>query len=305
MLAFEYAVACDLSENYKGKLDMERRRMRRAYTRVPGFSMEDLGGNSKEALEVFKEGIVERKGVVTKKKYKPVVKKVKPIIADLPGRYRIIREIKGNPLGNMPTLEKVPPPFMPKGRYTKERKDVLTNAHKEFLWGEEIRLMDHFMCEQNEGFAWVDEERGRFRSEFFPPVEFPVVPHEPYIERNIPIPPGIYKEVCEIIKGKLASGVYEPSNAGYRTRWFCVLKKDGIALRIVHSLEPLNKISIKHSGVPPIPDHIAEQFAVQACGATLDLYVGYDERLIAKSPRDLTTFQTPFGALRLVTLPMG
>ena len=69
--------------------------------------------------------------------------------------------------------------------------------------------------------------------------------------------------------------------------------------------EPLNKITIKHSGIPPIPDHMAEQFAGRACGASLDLYVGYDECLIAKLSRDLTTFQTPFGALRLVTLPMG
>ena len=37
----------------------------------------------------------------------------------------------------------------------------------------------------------------------------------------------------------------------------------------------------------------------------LDLYVGYDERGLAEGPRDLTTFQSPFGALRLVTLPMG
>src|SRR5271154_1322599 len=36
-----------------------------------------------------------------------------------------------------------------------------------------------------------------------------------------------------------------------------------------------------------------------------DLYVGYDERTLAESSRDLTTFQTSFGALRLVTLPMG
>jgi hypothetical protein len=37
----------------------------------------------------------------------------------------------------------------------------------------------------------------------------------------------------------------------------------------------------------------------------LDLYVGYDKRLIAESSQDYTTFQTPFGALWLVTLPMG
>jgi hypothetical protein len=37
----------------------------------------------------------------------------------------------------------------------------------------------------------------------------------------------------------------------------------------------------------------------------LDLYVGYNERALAESSRDLTTFQTPYGALRLTTLPMG
>ena len=50
---------------------------------------------------------------------------------------------------------------------------------------------------------------------------------------------------------------------------------------------------------------MAEQFSGRSCGAALDLYVGYDERLIAEDSRDLTTFQTPFGPLRLVMLPMG
>ncbi len=33
--------------------------------------------------------------------------------------------------------------------------------------------------------------------------------------------------------------------------------------------------------------------------------MGYDERTLDEKSRDLTTFQTPFGMLRLVTLPMG
>ena len=82
-------------------------------------------------------------------------------------------------------------------------------------------------------------------------------------------------------------------------------KKDGKSLRLVHSLEPLNAVTIQHSGVPPIPEQLAEQFAGRPCLALLDLYVGYDEREIAESSRDYTTFQTPFGAHRLVTLPMG
>ena len=163
-LVFQYVLASDLLEDLSGKLEMEQRRKCRVHTKIPGFSMGDLLGEveEEEEVSVMKEGIVIRKGVVTKKKYKPVAKKVKPIIAELPGQYRIIKNIKGDPLENMPNLGKVPPAFTPKGQYTAEHKKNFTKAHKDCLWVEEIKLMDHFMCEKNEGFAWVDAERGRF-----------------------------------------------------------------------------------------------------------------------------------------------
>ena len=163
--------------------------------------------------------------------------------------------------------------------------------------------MHHFMSEQNEGFAWDDSEHGRFCEDFFPPVMMPVVEHKPWVLRNMPIPPGIYGEVCKIIQTKIDAGVYERSNFSYRSRWFTVLKKGG-KLRIVHSLEPLNAVMIQHSGVPPLTEQLAEHFTGRACGGILDLYVGYDERALDERSRDYTTFQTPFGAFRLVTLPM-
>jgi len=83
-----------------------------------------------------------------------------------------------------------------------------------------------------------------------------------------------------------------------------VAKKDG-HLRVVHSLEPLNKVTIQHSGVTPTPDHLAEDFTCRACSAMLDLYIGYDEQILAESSHNLTTFQMPFRMLRLMTLPMG
>lgn len=79
----------------------------------------------------------------------------------------------------------------------------------------------------------------------------------------------------------------------------------GKKLRLVHSLEPLNNVTIAHSGIPPAPDSLAEHFSGRSCGGIYNLYVGYDERILSEKSRDLTTFQTPFGALRLVTLPMG
>jgi hypothetical protein len=239
-------------------------------------------------------------------KYKPVALKTRPVIQELPAEFRIKREIIGDPLAEMPKLSHHPPHFVPTGRYTEERRDKIDKIHGgDFLLPEERKLMHHFMMEQNMGFAWDDSERGKFREDFFPPIDIPVVPHKPWVLKNIPIPPGLYQKVCDIIKTKIAAGVYEPSNSSYRSRWFCVLKKDGVSLRLVHSLEPLNKVTIAHSGVPPATEHLAAQFAGRSCGGLFDLYVGYDERTLAENSRDLTTFQTPFGALRLVTLPMG
>ena len=239
-------------------------------------------------------------------KYKPVALKVKPVIKELPAEFRIKREIIGDPLAEMPELSPNPPDFEPTGRYTQERKEQFEKVHKgDFLLSEERKLMHHFMMQQSYAFAWDDTERGRFREDFFPPIDIPVIPHKPWVLKNIPIPPGLYPEVCRIIKLKLDAGVYEPSNSSYRSRWFCVIKKDGKSLRIVHSLEPLNEVTIAHSGLPPATEVLAAQFAGRSCGGMFDLYVGYDERELAESSRDLTTFQTPFGALRLVTLPMG
>lgn len=240
------------------------------------------------------------------RKYKPVAQKIRPVITELPTKFRIERKIIGDPLATLPILNPIPPPFQPTGRYTAERRDMLDATHPPgFLLPAERDLMHHFMCLHNKGFAWTDSERGRFRTDFFPPIDIPVIPHKPWIQRNIPIPPGLYDEVCRIIRTKIDAGVYEPSNSSYRSRWFTVVKKDGKSLRIVHSLEPLNEVTIQHSGVTPLPEHLAEQFGGRVCGGILDLYVGYDERLIAESSRDLTTFQTPYGAKRLTTLPMG
>ena len=158
---------------------------------------------------------------------------------------------------------------------------------------------------KTKGSLGDDSERGHFREDFFPPVEIPVIAHTPWVQRNIPIPPGIYDQVCKIIWTKMDTGVYKRSNSSYHSRWFCVAKKEANAIRPVHCLEPLNAITIQHSGVTPFTEQIAEQFAGRACGGMLNLYVGYDERTLAETSRDYTTFQTPYSALHLTKLPMS
>jgi hypothetical protein len=96
-----------------------------------------------------------------------------------------------------------------------------------------------------------------------------------------------------MLQKKIEAGVYKPSNASYRSRWFTVAKKDGKSLQIVHSLEPLNAVTIVQSGLPSATVDLAANFAGHACRGMFDLYVGYDEHLLAEESRDMTTFQTP------------
>lgn len=225
-----------------------------------------------------------------KKKYKPVTIKMCPVIASVDERFRIVQEIKGDPLENLPALPTNPLKFTPVGRYTQECMEAFDAIHKEgFLEPAECDLLHHFVSVHNDGFAWNDSEQGHFCEDFFPPVEIPVVPHKPWVQRNIPIPPGIHEEVCKVLQCKIDAGIMEPSNSSYRSHWFCVVKKDR-KLRVIQSLELLNAITIAHSGIPPFTDHLTKQFTGRSCGAMMDLFIGYDEHAIAEMSRDLMTF---------------
>jgi hypothetical protein len=56
-----------------------------------------------------------------KKKYKPIAKKVRPVIGKLPEKFCIECKIIGNPLDDLPVLNLNPPPFIPTNHYTLER----------------------------------------------------------------------------------------------------------------------------------------------------------------------------------------
>jgi len=146
--------------------------------------------------------------LVTKKKYKPITLKVKPVIGELPDKFRIVRSIIGDPLTNLPTLNPTPPPYVPISRYTQEHKDLFDKKNTGFLLPMERDLLHHFMMLHQDAFTWNDTERGHFREDFFPPVDIPVIPHTPWVIRNIPIPLGIYDDVCNLNKKKLDVGVF-------------------------------------------------------------------------------------------------
>ena len=236
--------------------------------------------------------------------YKKAAKKVHPVAASLPEDFRIIRRIPEDPLLSLPPLPTDPPLFTPGSRLTQERLDSININRYDFLWPEEVKLAQHILKVNEHALAWTEAERGRFRDDYVSPVKIPTIAHTPWVHKNIPIPTGILDNVIDIFKKKIAAGVYEPSDASYRSRWFCVKKKNG-SLRIVHDLQPLNAVTIHNAAVPPFVDQFIEGMAARACYSMIDLFVGYDHRTLDISSRDLTSFQTPLGAYRCTVLPQG
>jgi hypothetical protein len=237
-------------------------------------------------------------------KYKRVDKKIKPVSTTFSPDYAVRHTIPEDPLKTLSALPTHPPPFEPSQRLTQERLEMLEINKDQYLTKEEENLFNHIMKENQDALAFEDSERGTFKDSYFSPYKIATVPHTPWEYRNIPIPPGILTKVIEVLKLKIEAGVYEPCQSSYRSRWFCVMKKNG-KLRIVHDLQPLNKVSVRDAGMVPILDDFVEGFAGRQCYTVFDLYWGFDARKIEPESRDMTAFMTPLGLLRITSMPTG
>ena len=169
---------------------------------------------------------------------------------------------------------------------------------------EEIKLLCHVITLRQGALAFSEEERGLLKHTYGKPYIIPVIPHEPWQQKPIPIPAPIKNQFIELVRERLRTGLYEQSFSSYSSPVFCVKKQDG-KLRIVHDLQRLNKITIKDAGLPPSPEELIESFTGRACYGLGDIMGGYDERELAPESRPLTTFETPLGRFQLTRLPQG
>ena len=236
--------------------------------------------------------------------YKPVDRRVRPISGTFPQSALVRRTFPHDPLEGLPILSRNPPEFIPTSKLTTERLKSININSAGFLWPEEEKLFTQVMVLNEAALAFEETDRGTLREDYFSPYVMPTIPHTPWEEKNIPIPPGIREKVIELLKHKMDAGVYEHCQSAYRSKWFCVLKKSG-KLRLVHDLQALNAISIRDAGGPPILDDFVEPFAGRQCYTVFDLFWGFDARRVHPDSRDLTAFATPLGLLRLTSMPMG
>lgn len=228
--------------------------------------------------------------------YKHVDQKVKPVPGTFLEDACALRQFPEDPLLSLPHLSPNLPNFVSNAKFTMECLEALEINPSGFLLPMEEKLFNHVMFLNQEALSFEEADCGTFKELYFSPYIIPTIPHVPWEYKNIPIPPGIRDKVIEVFKHKISAGVYEPSQSAYRLQWFCVLKKSG-KLRIVHDLQPLNKVTICDAGLLPIVDDFIESFAGQQCYTVFDLFWGFDAHKLHPSSQDITTFLTPLGLL--------
>ncbi|MBW0559155.1 hypothetical protein O181_098870 [Austropuccinia psidii MF-1] len=152
--------------------------------------------------------------------------------------------------------------------------------------------------------AFCEEERGIIKHSYGKPYKIPVIPHEPWQKKPIPIPKSILPQFIELFREIIHTGLYEKSTSSYNSSVFCVAKPNG-KLVIVHDLQDLNKVTIKDAGLLPNVDEFVRSFSGRACHRFGDIMGGYDERELDIISTPLTTFETPLGRLQLTRIPQG
>ena len=240
-------------------------------------------------------------------KYKPVAKKILPVNTYDPKS--IVPEYKRIELGEVTPLTISPTKLENVAyttRLTKERiETMIGNIPNGFLSKTELELFVDIVLRHEKAFAFNDEERGTFSSEYFPDYIIRTVAHEPWQVKPIRLPHSRREILMEMLDEQMKAGKYELSSSSYRSGIFLVEKKGG-KLRIVHDLQPLNQVTIRDSALPPIIDDITEDFKGYSFYFLADLKAGYDAVTLDKQSRALTAFYAlDFGSMQLCTLPQG
>ena len=229
--------------------------------------------------------------------YKRKGRKINPVNVALPDGIK--------PGGDVAALERGGGGLIvPRGsRLTPERLTKL-RIGTGFLSDEEKQLFVDILFKFEGAVAFTDDEMGLVKPEIEPPVVVHTVPHDPWQQMNLRLPKAMQDAATSIVKEKQRIGILEHSQGPYRSRYFLVKKKSD-DWRLINDVQPLNRVTIKESGIPPSVDEFSEDFAEYPITSAIDYYSGYYQVALADESRDLTAFMTDVGLMRMTRLPQG
>ncbi|CAH7676943.1 hypothetical protein PPACK8108_LOCUS12059 [Phakopsora pachyrhizi] len=143
-------------------------------------------------------------------KYKPVAKKVKPVNVLLP--QHLNPQLQRSAMSRnhyLTPLFKNPPPFRPLSRITEERLELVNFGPKGWLSPAKVKLLKHLILLREKALAFCPLERGLHKHSYGMPYVIPVVEHEPWQKKAIPIPRADRDEYIELVRERVKTGLYD------------------------------------------------------------------------------------------------
>ena len=272
---------------------------------VKGITLEEGGEENLERcevkLEVLRLNRRERRGIV-RTLYKRKGKKVLPANVPLEGGAPPGGGINGDTVKEDSGFK---PTWVPRGsRLTPERLAKMRIGNG-YLSEVEKQLFVDVLFDYEGAVAFEDSEMGLLNPAIEPPIHINTVPHVPWQQQNIRFPKVMQEAIAEMVKDKFRAGILEFSQGPYRSRYFLVEKHVKGTYRFINDVQPLNRITIRESGLPPSVDEFSEDFAGYPITSAIDYYSGYFQVPLAMESRDLTAFMTDLGLMRITRLPQG
>ncbi|RKP33733.1 hypothetical protein BJ085DRAFT_5536, partial [Dimargaris cristalligena] len=158
-------------------------------------------------------------------RYKPAHKKVHPVAAPMPAEYQTEYPITGRDI-----FDDVDMNYSGDHRLTDENTRALVIGDGELTDTESHYFLNR-LREVDQVFAFNKTHLGMVKPEFAPPIRVATVPHTPWNFKPFAVPRAMHDQVVAMLRDRLESGVIEPSEGPYASRWFTLLKKDGKNLR--------------------------------------------------------------------------
>ncbi|MBW0540564.1 hypothetical protein O181_080279 [Austropuccinia psidii MF-1] len=130
-------------------------------------------------------------------------------------------------------------------KVTEERISMINFRPSGWFSEEETNLLKTVILLREKAIAFCEEERGVLTHSYGKPYKIPVISHEPWKKKPIPIPKSILPQFIELVRKRIRPGLYEQSKSSYNRPLFFVAKPNG-KLRIVNDLQDLNEVTINN-----------------------------------------------------------
>ena len=108
--------------------------------------------------------------------------------------------------------------------------------------------------------------------------------------------------MIEMLKDRVKKDVFELNYGSYRNLWFLMKKKEKGKYRLVNIVIEINRVIVRDANLPLFIDKFSEEFTGCVITFLIDFFSNYDQIKLNERSRDLITFHTFIGLLRMIIL---